>query len=54
MSVLVGEFGNNVPGVQEAGEEPEHAEENVDEGVGGAEAAFYPDWRVGVSGCDDG
>lgn len=31
--------------MEETGEEAEHAEENVDQGVGGAEAAFDPDWR---------
>ena len=39
-------FGDDVPGVQEAGEVAEEAEEDVDEGVGGAEAAFDPDWQV--------
>lgn len=34
---------DDVPGVQEAGEEAEDAEEEVDEGVGGADARFYPD-----------
>jgi hypothetical protein len=39
----LGVLGDDVPGVQEAGEEAEHAEEDVDEGVGGAEAGFNPD-----------
>jgi hypothetical protein len=28
--------------VEEAGEKAEHAEEDVDEGVGGADAGFHP------------
>jgi hypothetical protein len=41
--------------VQEAGDEAQHAEEDVDEGVGGAEAGFDPDWclwLVGVVGTE--
>lgn len=38
---------DDVPGVQEAGEEAEDAEQEVDEGVGGADAGFYPDcWKI--------
>ena len=40
---LLGVFGDYVPCVQEAGEVAEHAEGEVDEGVGGAEGAFDPD-----------
>ena len=43
-SVVVRVFGNYVPGVQEAGEVAEDEEEEVEEGVGGADAAFDPDW----------
>lgn len=43
IEILVGVFGDDVPGVDEAGEETEHAEEDVDEGVGGAETCLYPD-----------
>ena len=39
----VGVFGDDVPGVQEAGEEAKTAEGEVDEGVDGAEAGFHPD-----------
>lgn len=41
----LGELGDDVPGVQQAGDEAEHAEEDVDERVGAADAAFDPDWR---------
>lgn len=41
--ILIGILGDYVPGVEETREKSEHAEENVDERVGGAEAAFYPD-----------
>jgi len=34
--------GNDVPGMEEAGEVAEHAEEDVDEGVSGADARFDP------------
>lgn len=39
--------GYDVPGVEETGEEAETAEGEVDEGVGGAETAFYPDGDAG-------
>lgn len=39
----LGVLGDDVPGVEEAGEEAEHAEEDVDEGVGRAEAGLDPD-----------
>jgi len=45
VDLRVGVFGDDVPAVEEARQEAEHAEEDVDEGVGGAEAGFYPDWR---------
>lgn len=35
-------LGDDVPGVQQAGDEAEGAEEDVDQGVGGAEAGFDP------------
>ena len=38
----VGVFGDDVPGVEEAGDVAECGEEDVDEGVGGAEAGFDP------------
>lgn len=41
--VCFGIEGDNVPGVQEAGEVAERAEQNVDDRVGGADAAFDPD-----------
>lgn len=41
---------DDVPGVQEAREEAEDAEEEVDEGVGGADAGFYPDCLGLVNG----
>lgn len=46
---------DDVPGVQEAGQEAEDAEEEVDEGVGGADAGFYPDcfWEEGMGLVDD-
>ena len=40
---LLGIFGDDVPGVQQARDEAEHAEADVDEGVGGTDAAFDPD-----------
>lgn len=47
IGVFVGGFvwmgGDDVPGVQEAGDEAEAAEEDVDEGVGAADAGFDPD-----------
>lgn len=39
----LGELGNNVPGVEEAGDVAEDAEEDVDEGVCAADAALDPD-----------
>jgi hypothetical protein len=39
---LLGVLGDYVPRVQEAGDVAQNAEENVYEGVGGAEAGFYP------------
>lgn len=52
---MLGKLGDDVPGVEEAGQEAQRAEEDVDEGVGGAEAAFYPDCegggRGGLVGC---
>lgn len=36
-------LGDDVPRVQEAGDEAEHAEGDVDDGVGSAEADFDPD-----------
>jgi hypothetical protein len=41
---------DNVPGVQEAGQEAQAAERDVDEGVGGAKTSLYPDWWC-VSQC---
>lgn len=41
--IRVGVLQNDVPGVQEAGQEAQTAERDVDEGVSGAETAFYPD-----------
>lgn len=38
-----GVFGYDVPGVKEAGDVAEGAEEDVYDGVGGAESDFYPD-----------
>ena len=43
--------GDDVPGVEEAGDVAEGAEEDVDEGVGGADAGFDPD---GDGGEEDG
>lgn len=45
--VLVGELGDDVPGVDEAGDVAQEQEEDVDDGVGAAEAALDPDW----TGC---
>lgn len=44
--VVVRVGGDDVPGVQEAGEETEAGEEDVDEGVGAADAGFDPDCWV--------
>jgi len=41
--VRVGELGDDVPCVDEAGDVAKEAEEDVDEGVCGAEAALHPD-----------
>jgi hypothetical protein len=49
---VVGVFGNNVPGVQEAGDVAERAEEEVEQGVEGAETALDPDCRRLVSKRD--
>ncbi len=46
-----GVFGDDVPRVKETGEVAEDAEADVYEGVGGAEAAFDPDWEGVVSSC---
>lgn len=43
--------GDDVPGVEEAGDVAEGAEEDVDEAVGGADARFDPD---GDGGEEDG
>ena len=40
----IGVFGDDVPCVEEAGEVAEGAEGEVDEGVGGADADFDPDY----------
>lgn len=45
--VLLRVLGDDVPGVQEAGEKTETAECDVDEGVDAAETAFDPDCRKG-------
>lgn len=39
----LGQLGDDVPGVQDAGDVAEAAEEDVDEGVGAADAALDPD-----------
>lgn len=41
-----GVLGDDVPCVNEAGDEAEAAEEDVDDGVGAADTALYPDYRV--------
>jgi len=41
------EFGDDVPGMEEAGDVAEHAEEDVDEGVDAAESTFDPDRQRG-------
>jgi hypothetical protein len=43
VAVVLGELGDDVPGVDEARDVAEDAEEDVDEGVTAAEAAFDPD-----------
>lgn len=45
----LGVFGDDVPGVQQARDVAEDAEEDVDEGVGAADAALDPDWRRGLA-----
>jgi hypothetical protein len=40
----IGELGDNVPGVQEARDEAETAEEEINERVGRAETRLDPDW----------
>lgn len=47
----LGELGDDIPGVEEAGEEAETAEKNVDDGVGAANPAFDP---YGQRGEEDG
>jgi hypothetical protein len=47
------EFRDDVPGVQEAGDVAEHAEEDVDDGVGGADATLDPDGQGGEEDGDD-
>ncbi len=49
--IWLGELGDDVPGVEEAGDEAEHAETDVDEGVGAADAGLDPD---GDGGEEDG
>ena len=39
-------FGNDVPGVEQAGEVAEDAEEDVDQRVGAAQACLDPDWET--------
>lgn len=54
--VLVGRLGvlcDDVPGVQEAGDDAEDAEEDVDDGVGGADAALDPDCEGVLAVCKD-
>lgn len=38
----LGELGDDVPRVDEARDEAEHAEEDVDDGISGADAALHP------------
>lgn len=40
----LGELGDDVPRVEEAGDEAETAEEDVNNRVGAADSAFYPDY----------
>lgn len=40
--IVLGEFCDDVPGVQETWNEAKHAETDVDEGVGRADASFHP------------
>lgn len=50
--VLVGRLGvlgDDVPRVKQAGDEAEHAEEDVDEGVGATDAALDPDCATGLA-----
>lgn len=54
--VLVGRLGelcDDVPGVEEAGDEAEDAEEDVDEGVGATDAALDPDRQRGEENGED-
>ena len=46
--------GDDVPGVQQAGDVAEHQEEDVDERVGGADARFDPDGDRGEEDGEDG
>lgn len=41
--VAIGIFCDDVPGMEEAGDETKHAEEDVDEGVCRADASLDPD-----------
>lgn len=50
--VLVGRLGvlgDDVPRVKQAGDEAEHAEEDVDEGVGATDATLDPDCATGLA-----
>lgn len=41
----LGVLGDDVPGVQQAGDQAENAEEDVDQGVCAADTAFDPDYK---------
>jgi len=43
----LGELGDDVPGVEKTGDKAKHAEENVDKGVGAADATLDPDRQRG-------
>jgi len=47
----LGELGDDVPGVEETGDEAQTAEEDVDDGVSAANAALYPDRKWGKEDC---
>lgn len=49
----VGKLGDDVPGVQQAGEPAEYAEQDVDDRVGGADATFDPDSDWGEEDGDE-
>lgn len=52
VKVGLGVLRDDVPGVEETGDEAEDAEEDVDDGVAAADASLYPDcwnWRACVS-----